>query len=97
MSEKFSFDKIPNWAIILVLIVAFVVYMFFFEKNIGYYAVRDQQLKNDTLEMQCNELRKSIETDSLIIEDLNDSASFEHYLRQKRLFVGEGETMYKVD
>jgi len=96
MDGKFSLEKISNWVIILIVVVAFAVYMLFFDRNLGYWAVVEQNHKIDTLLMQCNELRGQIEIDSTALESVYDSAKFEHYLREQRLFVGDGETMYNV-
>lgn len=95
-NRKKTLSNIPNYMISLVMLLLFAVWVVFFNKNVGYAAFERQLGRIDTLNMQCDELRRQITSDSVILDALHDSTKLDRYLHEKMLFVGKGETMFQV-
>lgn len=95
--KRISLSNISNKKLSAIIIIVSVIFVLVFDKNLGYSSYVTLLNKIDTLKMECADLQKSITSDSIIIEGMKDSQFFEHYVREKYLYIGEGETMYIID
>ncbi len=85
-----------NRHIILFLMVGFIVFMLFFDRN-NYIDTQKLNRRIEELEAECQYYRDRIAADSAIIEGLNDNAFLEKFARENFLMQRDGEEVYLIN
>lgn len=86
----------PRYIILIVMIIAFVVYVLFFDRN-NLQNRREILAEIAQLEQQIEYYRATITADSLLIENLKDDEFLEAYAREHFLLKRENETVIVIE
>ena len=94
LKEKKWFKVFTNTYILVLTI--FVIWMLFFDTN-SFLIHRELQKEINKLEEQKDFLKKEIEKDKKLLNELNDPKALEKYAREKYYMKKENEEVFLID
>ena len=94
LKEKKWFKVFTNTYILVLTI--FVIWMLFFDTN-SFLIHRELQKEINKLEEQKDFLKKEIEKDKKLLNELNDPKALEKYAREKYYMKKENEEVFLIE
>lgn len=83
--------------IYILVLTFFVVWMLFFDTNSWWFTHRELDKEIEKLKQQQIHLRREIEKDKALIEQLQDSETLEKFAREKYYYKRDNEEIYLIE